>query len=129
MYLFWYLYFSIVGIALYYRSNIALVVVLLFGLFTVIFLSVSKKIKLKNLKNLVKCLLNDNSYNFTSFVKINKDSWELFNELPGFSSVAAKRVVWIRKHSGKYTSIEDFFEKNNIKEENQDVLRKILVVK
>lgn len=59
-------------------------------------------------------------------VNVNKTDWEFFNELPGFSSVHAKKAVWLRKHAGKYKSVEDFFEKNNVNEENQEILRKII---
>ena len=129
MYIFWYLYFSIVGLTFYYGSKITLTFVILFGFIVVIAVDMFKKVKIKNLKISIDYLLKDNSYNFNSFVNINKDSWEYFNELPGFSSVEAKRAVWLRKHSGKYKSIADFFEKNNVKEENKELLMKIIKIK
>ncbi len=126
MSIFLYLYFSLIGLAFYYNSDVALYSLIIFGVVFLISINLIKKSKIKNLKKAVEMLLSDSSYEFTSYVKINKADWEFFNELPGFSSVHAKKAVWLRKHAGKYKSVEDFFEKNNVVEENQEILRKII---
>ena len=49
-------------------------------------------------------------------LNVNKAAWWELEELPGVLRVQAKKIVWNRKHNGLYTSKEDFFEKNNIKD-------------
>lgn len=62
------------------------------------------------------------------FVNINKAPWYILEELPLIERVVAKRIVYIRRHYGNYTSIKDFFEKLDIKEQQQKEIEKIIFI-
>ena len=64
------------------------------------------------------------------FVNINRADWYIIQELPYLSRAQAKKVVWMRKHNGWYSSLDDFFKKNSIfEEEHKRTLSKIIKIK
>lgn len=62
------------------------------------------------------------------FINVNKAPYYILEELPSIERVLAKRIVYIRRHHGKYQSVEDFFEKLGIREQEQRELRKYVIV-
>ena len=106
------IYFILLGISFYYQNAIAIYSILVIGILILVSYPIYRKNKKENIKQEVK--------NKTAKINVNRAPWWIIEELPGFKSVDAKKVVWIRKHNGKYKSKEDFFLKNNIK--NQDKL-------
>lgn len=61
-------------------------------------------------------------------INVNKAPWYILEELPEIDRVMAKRIVYIRNHYGKYTSVEDFFEKLNINTNQRSKIEKIIYV-
>ena len=59
-------------------------------------------------------------------ININSANWWEFEELPTFTRVKAKKAVWIRKHNGNYSSKNDFYKKNSIKDEDIKKLDNII---
>ena len=53
--------------------------------------------------------------NQIAIIDINKAAWWELELIPDMTRVQAKKAVWIRKHNGFYSSKEDFYAKNNIK--------------
>ncbi len=113
-------YFMILGISLYYKNPVLLVLVFVGGISMIAFVPVFRKIKKQNIKKQI--LKNPN----LEVINVNKASWWEFEELPNFKKVNAKKAVWIREHNGRYVSKEDFIEKNNIK--NEDEIMKLIFV-
>ena len=108
------IYFMILGIAVYYHNPIYISCWLLLGIFIIMLFPFYKKIRKQKIANkLVK-------------VNVNRASWWEIEELPGFNRVNAKKVIWIRKHNGKYLSKEDFYKKNSVK--NIEELEKLIVI-
>lgn len=66
-------------------------------------------------KEEVKQALKENTKQ--AIININKHPWYIIELLPGFDRISAKRAVFLRHKFGKYKDIQDFFDKNNIKEE------------
>lgn len=129
MYIFLYLYFSLIGVAFYYKSVALFAFVVFFGVVVLVTTKFLKKKNIEKLRLYVKLLKEKKTEKQDIEVNVNKCDWEFINELPGFDRVRAKKVVWIRRKIGKYTTIDDFFTKNNIDEENKKILRHIVVVK
>ena len=113
-------YFMILGIGLYYKNPVLLILVFVGGISMIAFVPVFRKIKKQNIKKQI--LKNPN----LEVINVNKASWWEFEELPNFKKVNAKKAVWIREHNGRYVSKEDFIEKNNIK--NEDEIMKLIFV-
>ncbi len=61
-------------------------------------------------------------------ININKAPWYIFDELPGFNRVSAKKAVWLRNKNQGYSSLEVFYELNNIDEKNKQLLNKIIFI-
>lgn len=129
MYIFWYLYFSLIGLAFFYKSVITLVVLLISGIFTIIIGRLLKKKKIEKIRFFVEKLKTKKIKRLDIEVNVNKNDWEIIKELPGFDRVSAKKVVSIRRKMGKYSSLDDFFTKNNVDDEHKKILKKIVVVK
>lgn len=129
MFVFWYIFFSLVGIAIYYKSIVSVLILIIFGISTIIISKLLKKKKIEEIKLCVQQLKNKEIKRPDIEVNVNKNGWEIIQELPGFNRIAAKRVVSIRRKMGKYSSIDDFFVKNNVKDEYKKILKKIIVVK
>ncbi len=102
-----FLYFALLGFILALNSTLALVLWFLSGVLILSLIPVFQKIKTENLKKQIK--------NNTAKININKASWRELELLDGFTRLSAKRAIWIRSHLGFYSSIDDFFEKNQIK--------------
>lgn len=90
------------------------------GLIIIAACSLYKKIKKDSIKNQIK------NYPDRPVLDVNKAPWWQLEELPGILRVQAKKIVWIRKHNGKYTSKKDFFDKNNIT--NIDDIKKLIYI-
>ena len=102
------IYFIVLRIIAYYHNINLILSWFILGAIILMSASINRKLKKENIKQQIK--------NNTAQININKAPWWIIEELPGFKSVNAKKVVWIRKHNGKYISKEDFFKKNDIKD-------------
>ena len=103
--------------------------IVLIGIAAIIYLKILKNISIKKTKKIVKELLEDNKKEIKPFINVNRANWYIFQELPGFTRVSAKKVIWIKRHNGFYKSIEDFFIKNSINDENiKQILKKIIYI-
>jgi len=91
---------------------------LIFGIIILSLMPVYRKKRKESLKQKIK--MNQ------SVLNVNKAAWWELEELPGIERVQAKRIVWIRKHRGNYTSKQDFFEKNDI-EQTKEISGLILI--
>ncbi len=129
MYIFWYLYFSLIGLAFYYKSIVYVAFLIFFGIAIIIIGKILKKQKVNELRLYVQLLKEKKTKKQDIEVNVNKTDWEFIKELPGFDRVKAKKVVWIRRKIGKYNSLEDFFIKNNVDEEYKKILKKLVVIK
>lgn len=78
-----------------------------------------RKLSIKRTKKLVEKYNENPDMDVEPFVNVNRADWYVIQELPFLSRVQAKKVVWLRKHNGLYSSLDDFFKKNNINDEEQ----------
>ncbi len=102
------LYFILLGSAVYFRSLALFVASLFIGIVSFTAYYFYKKNRKENLKRGIA--------DETVKLNVNKADWWEFEELPEFNRVSAKKAVWIRNHNGKYSSNEDFCNKNNVKD-------------
>ena len=107
------IYFIILGLTFYYHDKIAILAWLGFGLLILAFYPLYKKIRKENIKK-------------GAVININRASWWELEELSCFNRVSAKKAVWIRKHNGRYSSKEDFYNKNEIN--NKDEIEKFISI-
>ena len=112
------IYFLILGSAFYIKNIYFIVVAIILGAVTLSLIPVFKKLKKQNIKASVEKNIET--------ININKASWWEFEELPCLTRIQAKKAVYIRKHSGKYSSKEDFYEKNTISDEDIKILDKLI---
>ena len=84
----------------------------------------------KNVKELISKFLeeNEDTEEIRPFINLNKDDWKIFEEIPFFNRITAKKAVWLRRRFGKYTSIQDFAQKNGLSDENIELLKQIAFV-
>ena len=61
-------------------------------------------------------------------VNVNKVPWYIFEELPGFTRISAKKAVWLRNKNHGYPSVDIFYELNNVEEKDKKILNKIIFV-
>lgn len=78
-----------------------------------------RKLLIKRTKKLVEKYNENPDSDIEPFVNVNRADWYVIQELPFLSRVQAKKVVWMRRHNGLYSSLEDFFKKNDINDEEQ----------
>lgn len=100
------IYFIILGIAFYYQNIVFVITIITLGLLVIALYPQYKKIKKQNLKKAIS--------NKTAKINVNRAYWWEIEELPGFNRVSAKKVIWIRRRNGNYSSKEDFYNKNAI---------------
>lgn len=112
------------GNTIYMISMIA--VGILFALTVVLI----RKLSIKSVKKNVEKYCKNPDDKIEPFVNINRADWYVIQELPSISRVQAKKAVWMRKHNGWYSSLEDFFKKNGIYDEEQKkLLSKLIKIK
>ncbi len=129
MFIFWYLYFSLIGLAFFYKSPVYVAFLILAGIAIIIIGKILKEQKINELRLYVQLLKQKKTKKQDIEVNVNKTDWEYIKELPGFDRVKAKKVVWIRRKLGKYTSLDDFFTKNHVDDEYKKILKQLVVIK
>ena len=112
------IYFLILGSSIYTKNIYFIAISIITGITILCLTPVFKKLKKQNIKACIEA--NQPTIN------INKASWWEFEELPCFSKIQAKKAVYIRRHEGKYSSKEDFYEKNTISDENIKIIDKLI---
>ncbi len=104
--------------AFYFGGPAVGVPVLLAGIIAIALFPTYRNSRIETAKNLIQ------NPDGQPFININKDPWYIIAVLPNIERVAAKRAVYIRRHYGNYKSLEDFFEKMNIKAEDRESISK-----
>lgn len=123
------IYFAILGICIYYSNLVLTSLVIILGVVYLITIKIIENSKIKNIKQIVTSINSRKKVNYTPFVNVNKEGWKVLQELPNVNRVLAKKIVYIRKHHGKYSSLDDFFTKNLINdEEEKNILKKIIYI-
>ncbi len=84
--------------------------------------------KKKEVRDYISLILKNESAKKSQIINLNNEKWQIFEELPFFNRVSAKRAVWLKYKYGKYQSVNDFAEKNNLKEEDKKLLSLIAFV-
>lgn len=112
------------------KNYILLIVAIIVGLFYFSVYPIILKNRKKNVKELISKVFKENNdtEEIKPFINLNKEDWQILEEIPFFNRVTAKKAVWLRRRFGKYTSIQDFGQKNGLSNENIDVLRQIAFV-
>ena len=106
------------------------IIMLVVGVIFALTVFIIRKIKIKNAKKKVEQFEKNPDLKIEPFVNVNRDDWYVIQELPVLTRVQAKKVVWMRKHNGWYTSLDDFFNKNAIYDQNhKDLLSKMIKIK
>lgn len=113
-------YFIIFGLIARLENILYIFLWILAGIIIIAANSLYKKIKKAGIKRHIK------NYPNKPVLNVNKAPWWQLEELPGILRVQAKKIVWIRKHNGNYTSKRDFFEKNNIS--NIEEIKKLIYI-
>ncbi len=105
--------------------------VILLGVLSIFIFKQLRKISINKTRKLADKINNCSGDADTKpFVNVNKSHWSIFEQLPGFSRVQAKKVLWIKRHNGPYKSVDDFLDKNSITDEGRrELLRKMVFVK
>lgn len=130
MRLFLLVYFILLFESIRLHNYIYIAAVVVFGLAVLVLMKIIKVVSIKKTKKAVAVLSANKKANISPFINVNRAKWYIFQELPGFSRAAAKKVIWIKRHNGLYTSVEDFFGKNEIKDEDtRKVLKKLIFVR
>lgn len=112
------------------KNYILLIVAIIVGLFYFSVYPIILKNRKKNVKELISKVFKENNdtEEIKPFINLNKEDWQILEEIPFFNRVTAKKAVWLRRRFGKYTSIQDFGQKNGLSNENIDVLHQIAFV-
>jgi len=109
-----FIYFIILGLIIRSANTALIIAAIVISILILLLIPVYKKNRKENIKN-KKLTLN-----------VNKAFWWEIEELPGFNRVSAKKAIWLRRHNGKYSSKEDFYQKNNIK--NKEEIDKLICI-
>ena len=112
------------------KNYILLIVAIIVGSFYFSVYPIILKNRKKHVKELISKVFKENNdtEEIKPFINLNKEDWQILEEIPFFNRVTAKKAVWLRRRFGKYTSIQDFGQKNGLSNENIDVLRQIAFV-
>jgi len=106
------------------------IIMVVVGILFVLIVFGIRKFQIKNAKKKVALFEQNPKAKVKPFINVNRHNWYVLQELPHISRVQAKKIVWMRKHNGWYTSLEDFFKKNNIYDDEQkQALSKIIDIK
>ena len=97
------------------KNYIMAIIIAVLGILILISVPYIRKHQIDSIKEEVKHSLEKNLKQ--TVININKHPWYILELLPGFDRISAKRAVWLRGKYGQYTSIQDFFDKNNVKDE------------
>lgn len=91
---------------------------LLLGIIFILCLPVHKKRSIENAKKRIVNALRKKSKGETikPFIEVNSSPWYVLAELPGISIEMAKQAVEIRKHNGKFPSINVFIALTHVKQ-------------
>ena len=111
-----FLYFALLGFIISLNESLYIILWIIFGILILSLVPVVLKIKIEKVKQGIK--------NNSIKININKACWQEIEQLPDFTPVKAKKAVWIRKHNGFYSSLEEFFEKNDVK--NKETIEKFI---
>ena len=113
-----FIYLIAFGSSFYYQNMLLSLALLIIGLAILAFIPLYRKLIKQNIQQKIK--------NNLKAININSANWWEFEELPTFTRVKAKKAVWIRKHNGNYSSKNDFYKKNSIKDEDIKKLDNII---
>ena len=125
-----FIYFALLGVCIYYANVPVIITFIAIGIIALIILKFMENSKINNLKQVVEKYNKNNSMKIVPFVNVNKENWRVLQELPHVNRVLAKKIVYIRDHGDKYKSLDDFFVKNLIHNEDEiKALKKLITIK
>ena len=109
------IFFFFITTAIIEKHYIFAGIVIALGILLLCAIPYIKKHQTEEIKEKVTQALQQNTK--ISIINVNKHPWYILELLPGFERISAKRAVWLRYKYGKYENIQDFFDKNTVKEE------------
>ena len=112
------LLFILIGTAIYYKNMLMLGICFLLVIIWAISIPVYRKMRTSAIKEGIK--------NSDIKINVNRANWWEIALLPDVSDAFAKRVVWNRKKDGGYSTLDNFFARNEI--ENTEIIRQFLEV-
>ncbi len=121
-----FLYFIFLGWLIKSGSLLNIVIGIAVGAVIIIMIPIVVQAKRNNIKFILNNIKNINEPQ--QIVNVNKAPWYVFEELPGFTRVSAKKAVWLRNKNHGYPSVNVFYELNNIEEKYKKILDKIIYV-
>ena len=62
------------------------------------------------------------------FIRVNSVNWKVLELIPNVDKMCAKHIVYNRRHLGKYKSMDDFFNINQIAEDKREQISKYIVL-
>lgn len=125
--LFLVLYFVLLIYTLKMQNYIYLAIVILFGISIIVLYYVLINMSVKRVKKASEILSENIDADIKPFVNVNRINWKILQHLPGFSRVTAKKIVWLRKHNGLYSSVDNFLTRNGISDEKTQLMLKKIV--
>lgn len=125
--LFLVLYFVLLIYTLKMQNYIYLAIVIIFGIFIIALYYVLINMSVKRVKKASEILSENIDADIKPFVNVNRINWKILQHLPGFSRVTAKKIVWLRKHNGLYSSVDNFLTRNGISDEKTQLMLKKIV--
>ncbi len=127
MQLFLVIYFILLFYTLKMQNYIYFAIVILFGLSIIVLYYILINMSVKKVKKASETLSKNIDADVKPFVDVNRINWKILQYLPGFSRVTAKKIVWLRKHNGLYSSVDNFLIRNGISDEKTQLMLKKIV--
>ena len=124
-----YIYLACLSYTIFTRNLKFMIITLAIGALLALIVITIRFCSIKRVKGLVLKTKKQPNHTFKPFVNVNRAAWYVLQELPHIDRVQAKNITWIRKHNGLYSSLDDFFKKNNIiNKEHIEELSKMLKI-
>ncbi len=121
-----FLYFILLGFLIRSGDIFNIIIGVIFGLVILTIVPIVIQIKKNNIRIILKNIKEIKEPQ--QIVNVNKVPWYIFEELPGFTRISAKKAVWLRNKNHGYPSVDVFYELNNVEEKDRKILNKIIFV-
>ena len=121
-----FLYFILLGCLIRSGDIFNIIIGVIFGLVILTIVPVVIQAKKNNIRLILKNIKDIKEPQ--QIVNVNKVPWYIFEELPGFTRISAKKAVWLRNKNHGYPSVDIFYELNNVEEKDKKILNKIIFV-
>lgn len=121
-----FLYFILLGFLIRSGDIFNIIIGVIIGLVILTIVPIVIQIKKNNIRIILKNIKEIKEPQ--QIVNVNKVPWYIFEELPGFTRISAKKAVWLRNKNHGYPSVDVFYELNNVEEKDRKILNKIIFV-